>query len=170
MRVRFLNRDFQNKLDLRDRAWCESFPSRVSQNASYFFGETKFDSNPVGRILQLLDANPGRELECFDWHFGRRSDGEKSLLCTTISAYFRSVQAIREILYGLVDSDGRAAEGRRPMHTSDLLDLLTPCPWGWRKPGCRNWGPCFRSWPTGSLTSPTVPPIWAGPPVGFSWT
>ena len=126
VRVRFLNRDFQNKLDLRDRVWCESFPSRVSQNASYFFGETKFDSNPVGRILQLLDANPGRELECFDWHFGRRSDGEKSLLCTTISAYFRSVQAIREILYGLVDSDGRAAEGRRPMHTSDLLDLLTP--------------------------------------------
>ena len=75
VRVRFLNRDFQNKLDLRDRAWCESFPSRVSQNASYFFGETKFDSNPVGRILQLLDANPGRELECFDWHFGRRSMG-----------------------------------------------------------------------------------------------
>lgn len=126
VRVRFLNRDFQAKLDRAGQDWCATFPSRVSRNASHFFGETSFDSNPVGRLLQLLDANPGRELECFDWHFGRRSDGEKALLCATVSAYFRSVQAIREILYSLVASDGQAAEGRRPMHTSDLLALLTP--------------------------------------------
>lgn len=91
IRVRFLNRDFQNKLERRELAWCESFPVRVSQNASYFFGDSKFDANPVGRILQLLGRNAGRELECFDWYFGRRSDGEKSRLCATIAAYFRSV-------------------------------------------------------------------------------
>ena len=66
IRVRFLNRDFQNKLERRELAWCESFPVRVSQNASYFFGDSKFDANPVGRILQLLGRNAGRELECFD--------------------------------------------------------------------------------------------------------
>ena len=63
IRVRFLNRDFQNKLERRELAWCESFPVRVSQNASYFFGDSKFDANPVGRILQLLGRNAGRELE-----------------------------------------------------------------------------------------------------------
>ena len=40
IRVRFLNRDFQNKLERRELAWCESFPVRVSQNASYFFGDS----------------------------------------------------------------------------------------------------------------------------------
>ena len=126
MRVRFLNRGFQNKLDRRELAWCESFPVRVSQNASYFFGDSKFDANPVGRILQLLGRNAGRELECFDWYFGRRSDGEKSRLCATIAAYFRSVQAIREILFSLVASDGKTPEGSRHMRADDLLEILKP--------------------------------------------
>ena len=126
IRVRFLNRDFQNKLERRELAWCESFPVRVSQNASYFFGDSKFDANPVGRILQLLGRNAGRELECFDWYFGRRSDGEKSRLCATIAAYFRSVQAIREILFSLVASDGKTPEGSRHMRADDLLEILKP--------------------------------------------
>ena len=126
IRVRFLNRDFQNKLERRELAWCESFPVRVSQNASYFFGDSKFDANPVGRILQLLGRNAGRELECFDWYFGRRSDGEKSRLCATIAAYFRSVQAIREILFSLVASDGKTPEGSRHMRGDDLLEILKP--------------------------------------------
>lgn len=125
VRVRFLNRDFQSKLDQRGWAWCESFLSRVSQNASYFFGESDFEASPVERILRLVDNNPGRELDCFDWHFGRRSDGEKSLLCATTSAYFQGLLAIREIVYSLVVTDGRAAEGSRHMATNDLLGLLT---------------------------------------------
>ena len=126
IRVRFLNRDFQNKLERRELAWCENFPVRVSQNASYFFGDSKFDANPVGRILQLLGRNAGRELECFDWYFGRRSDGEKSRLCATIAAYFCSVQAIREILFSLVASDGKTPEGSRHMRADDLLEILKP--------------------------------------------
>ncbi len=66
----------------------------------------------MGRILQLLGRNAGRELECFDWYFGRRSDG-RSPLCATIAAYFCSVQAIREILFSLVSSDGKTPEGSR---------------------------------------------------------
>ena len=88
VRVRFLNRDFQNKLDLRDRAWCESFPSRVSQNASYFFGETKFDSNPVGppqrwgevpavyhhfRLFPQRASHPGNPV----WFGGQRWQGRR---------------------------------------------------------------------------------------------
>ena len=84
--------------------------------------------------------------------------GEKSLLCTTISAYFRGVQAIREILYGLVDSDGRAAEGRRPMHTSDLLDLLTPCPWGWEEARLPELGTLFQELADGFFDEPNRAP------------
>ena len=80
----------------------------------------------MGRILQLLGRNAGRELECFDWYFGRRSDGEKSRLCATIAAYFRSVQAIREILFSLVASDGKTPEGSRHMRADDLLEILKP--------------------------------------------
>ena len=94
----------------------------------------------------------------FDWHFGRRSDGEKSLLCTTISAYFRSVQAIREILYGLVDSDGRAAEGRRPMHTSDLLDLLTPLSVGVEEARLPELGTLFQELADGFFDEPNRAP------------
>ena len=65
-------------------------------------------------FYQLLGRNAGRELECFDWYFGRRSDGEKSRLCATIAAYFRSVQAIREILFSLVASDRQDAGGKPP--------------------------------------------------------
>ena len=80
----------------------------------------------MGRILQLLGRNAGRERECFDWYFGRRSDGEKSRLCATIAAYFRSVQAIREILFSLVASDGKTPEGSRHMRADDLLEILKP--------------------------------------------
>lgn len=124
IRVRFLNRDFQQKLDNRGQEWFNSFLIRVSENASFFFGESDFESNPVGRLLRLLENNPGRELECLDWHLGRRSDREKSLLCATVSAYFRIVQAIREILFSLVASDGRWGPENGHMPAGELLDLL----------------------------------------------
>lgn len=48
------------------------------------------------------------------------------MLCATISAYFRGIQSIREIIYSLVVTDGRAAEGSRHMRTDDLLGILAP--------------------------------------------
>lgn len=125
IRVRYLDCDFETRLDRRGVAWGERFLARVSANATRFFGEIDFDSNPVGRILRLLASSPGRELDALDRYFGRRSDWEKSLQCATVSAYFRSIQAVQEILYSLVVSDG-AAGGVNYMHTDDLLDLLRP--------------------------------------------
>ena len=124
LRVRYLNRDFQNKLDPRGQDWFDSFLGRVSDNATSFFGESSFQADPVGRARRLLENNPGRELECFDWHLGRRSDGEKSLMCATMAAYFRSIQAIREILFRLVDSDGRVGRGSHHMPADELMDIL----------------------------------------------
>lgn len=124
LRVRYLNREFQNKLDPRGQEWFDSFLGLVSDNASSFFGESNFQADPIGRARRLLENNPGRELECFDWHLGRRSDGEKSLMCATMAAYFRSIQAIREILFRLVDSDGRVGRGSHHMTADELVDIL----------------------------------------------
>lgn len=123
-RVRYLNRDFQEKLSPREQDWFDSFPGRVSDNATRFFGESNFQTDPVGRACRLLANNPGRELECFDWHLGRRSDGEKSRMCATLSAYFCSIQAVREILFRLVDSDSRASLSSQHMPAEELLDML----------------------------------------------
>lgn len=124
LRVRCLNRDFQHKLPPRDQEWFDSFLGRVSSNASYFFGESSFQADPIGRARRLLENNPGRELECFDWHLGRRSDGEKCLMCATMSAYFHSIQAVREILFRLVDSDGQVGRGSHHMPADELVDIL----------------------------------------------
>lgn len=124
LRVRYLNREFQNKRDPRSQDWFDRFLGLVSDNASCFFGESDFQTDPIGRARRLLENNPGRELECFDWHLGRRSDGEKSLMCATMAAYFRSIQAIREILFRLVDSDGRVGRGSHHMTADELVDIL----------------------------------------------
>lgn len=102
VRVRYLNRDFQEKLPPRGLDWFDSFLSRVSDNACSFFGESDFLVNPVGRLLRLLEQEQDRALERFDWQFGDRSDGEKALLCATLSAYFQSIQAMGEILGQLI--------------------------------------------------------------------
>ena len=89
LRVRYLNMDFQHKLGPQGRAWCASFLGRVSQNASGFFGETDFESNVVGKLIRVLEINPGRELEAFDRYLKARDDLSKGQQCATISAYFQ---------------------------------------------------------------------------------
>ena len=123
VRARFLNMDFQNKLDARGQAWCQSFWRKVSMNATSFFGETDFESNVVSRLLRHLEANPGREMETFDWYLRGRNDGEKFLQCATIAAYFRSIQAIEEIIYKIVVTDGGENDVHH-MHTRELVEIL----------------------------------------------
>ena len=45
-------------------------------------------------------------------------------MCATMAAYFRSIQAIREILFRLVDSDGRVGRGSHHMTADELVDIL----------------------------------------------
>lgn len=123
IRVRFLNMDFQYKLPSQGQAWCRSLWGRVSRNASGFFGESDFESDVITRILRVLDSNPGRELEAFDWYLGNRSDGEKGQQCATLSAYFRGIQAIEEIIYNIVVTDG-GENTIHHMHTGELLEIL----------------------------------------------
>ncbi len=122
----------------------------------------------MGRILQLLDANPGRELECFDWHFGRRSVGRSPCCAPPFPPTSAACKPSGKSLYGLVDSDVQAARAAAPMHTSDLLDLLTPRGGGGSP--LPELGTLFQELADGFFDEPNRAPIWAGPPAGFSWT
>ena len=79
----------------------------------------------MGRILQLLGRNAG-QLELFELVFLAGASDGRSPGCATIAAYFRSVQAIREILFSLVASDGKTPEGSRHMRADDQLEILKP--------------------------------------------
>ena len=123
LRVRYLNMYFQHKLGPQGRAWCASFLGRVSQNASGFFGETDFESNVVGKLIRVLEINPGRELEAFDRYLKSRDDLAKGQQCATISAYFQAVQAVGEIIYDMVVTDGGETRVHH-MHARELLEIL----------------------------------------------
>lgn len=122
IRARFLNMDFQTALPEEERERYASLWSRVSDNASDFFGDSEFDSSPIHRILRLLEENPGREMETLDRWLDGRSDGEKALQCATLSAYFQGIQAIEEIIYHIVVNDGGGQATQ--LHTRDLVDIL----------------------------------------------
>lgn len=118
VRVRFVNLDFQKKLNRAGRAWCRSFLGRVSDNASWFFGDSTYDDSPMAQVLQVLDKHPGRELDALDRWMDPQSDGEKALQCTTMAAYFQSIRAMSEIIYSIVTArEDRAA-------AKDLVDIL----------------------------------------------
>lgn len=123
IRVRSLNMDFQHKLGPQGRAWCNSLWNRVSRNASSFFGESDFESNVITRMLRVLEVNPGRELEAFDRYLGPVSDGMKGQQCATLSAYFRGIQAVEEIIYNIVVTDG-GENTVHHMHAGELLEIL----------------------------------------------
>ena len=123
VRVRQLNLDFQNQLGPQGQAWCRSLWTKVSANASRFFGDSEFETSPIGRILRLLDDSPGQELEVFDWYLGRKSDGEKAAQCATIAAYFWGIQSIEEIIYHIVVTDG-GENAVHYLHTRDFLEIL----------------------------------------------
>lgn len=123
IRVRSLNMDFQFKLGPQGRAWTASLWDRVSRNAISFFGENDFESNAVARMVRVLDVNPGQELEAFDRYLGSRSDGAKSQQCATLSAYFRSIQSVEEIIYNIVVTDG-GKNTIHHMHAAELLEIL----------------------------------------------
>ena len=57
-----------------------------------------------------------------------------------------------------MDSDGRAAEGRRPMHTSDLLDLLTPLSVGVEEARLPELGTLFQELADGFFDEPNRAP------------
>lgn len=119
-RVRFLNRDSLDQLDPREQDWFDSFLGRVSDNASFFVGDSDFGLHPIGRILRLVGKDPERALEKFDWHFCCRSDWENALLCATIGTYFHSVQVVQEMVSKLLPDD----LGRPPAR--ELLERLRP--------------------------------------------
>lgn len=123
VRVRQLNLDFQNQLGPQGQAWCRSLWTKVSANTSRFFGDSEFETSPIGRILRLLDDSPGQELDVFDWYLGRKSDGEKAAQCATIAAYFWGIQSIEEIIYHIVVTDG-GENAVHYLHTRDFLEIL----------------------------------------------
>ena len=112
LRLRALDQSFREKLDHRELAWCDSFPARVSRNAAYFFGDQDFWVSQMETLLQVAQSSPGRELAAFDHYFGRRPDGEKAMLGGTMAAYFRGVEAIRSLLFGLLERSGDRGVGR----------------------------------------------------------
>ena len=126
LRVRALDQSFREKLNRRELAWCDSFPARVSRNAAYFFGDQDFWISQMETLLQVAQSSPGQELAAFDRYFGRRPDGEKAMLGGTMSAYFRSIEAVRSVLYGLLESDGRLASAGHYLGTEALLAALRP--------------------------------------------
>ncbi len=93
------------------------------------------------------------------WPAQRR---EKSRLCATIAAYFRSVQAIREILFSLVASDGKTPEGSRHMRADDLLEILKPVSAQIDEERLPALGRLFQDLADGFLTNPAAPPTSAG--------
>lgn len=126
LRVRALDQSFREKLNRRELAWCDSFPARVSRNAAYFFGDQDFWISQMETLLQVAQSSPGQELAAFDRYFGRRPDGEKAMLGGTMSAYFHSIEAVRSVLYGLLESDGRLASAGHYLGAEALLAALRP--------------------------------------------
>lgn len=123
VRVRLLNMDFLRDLGPRGQALCNNLWNKVSENATFYFGESDFETNAIGRILRLLDDNPGQELEAFDWYLGKYSDGEKAAQCVTIAAYFHGVQSVKEIIYNIVVTDGGETDIHH-LHTREFLEIL----------------------------------------------
>ena len=123
VRVRKVEIPFLQELGRQGLTLWQSMLSKVSENAIDFFGENEFEFSQIGRILALLDENPGQELEAFDWYFDRETDSEKSAHCATVAAFFRSVQAVEEIVYRVVETDGREYAVHH-MHTGDFLSIL----------------------------------------------
>ena len=121
--VRKVETPFLQELGRQGLTLWQSMLSKVSENAIDFFGENEFEFSQIGRILALLDENPGQELEAFDWYFDRETDSEKSAHCATVAAFFRSVQAVEEIVYRVVETDGREYAVHH-MHTGDFLSIL----------------------------------------------
>ncbi len=123
VRVRYLRMEVLRDLGPRGQELCNALWSKVSENATDFFGESDFDTNAITYILRLLDGGLGQELETFDWYLGRRSDGGKAAQCRTIAAYFHGLLAVHEVIYDLVVTDGVDYEGHRG-NTRELLGIL----------------------------------------------
>ncbi|MDO4516657.1 MAG: hypothetical protein Q4C76_05950 [Bacillota bacterium] len=123
MRVRLLDMDLLKELGRRGMELCNGLWNRISENASYYFGESDYETNAMAHILHLLDDNPGQELETFDWYLGRQSDGEKAAQCLTIAAYFHGVQSVKEMIYHIVVTDGGESDVHN-LHTRDFLEIL----------------------------------------------
>jgi len=158
IRVRWMNMEFQNKLGPQGRAWTSSLWSRVSRNASSFFGESDFESNIIYRMLQVLDVNPGRELEAFDRFLGSSSDQAKGQQCATLSVYFRSIQAIEEIIYNIVVTDG-GENAIHHMHTGELLEILNRLSDGTDGQRTAQLAAMFRELADGFLPPPIQAPV-----------
>ncbi|MBQ9851597.1 MAG: hypothetical protein IJO69_02555 [Ruminiclostridium sp.] len=122
-RVRKLEPAFLQELGRQGQVVCQSFLSKVSENAIDYFGENEFEFSQISRILRLLDENPDQELEAFDWFFHRETDSQKAAHCATVAAFFRSVQTVEEIVYRVVETDGREYAVHH-MHTGDFLAIL----------------------------------------------
>ncbi len=109
VRVRELDQSFRDKLDRRELAWYDSFPARVSRNASEFFGDQDFWVSQMETLLDVAQSSPGQELAAFDRYFGRRKDGQKAMLSGTMAAYFQSIDAVCALLFELLDRSGHSA-------------------------------------------------------------
>ncbi len=124
VRVRLLNMERLLELGRRGQALCNLLWNRISDNATSYFGESDFETTAIGRILALLDDNPGQELEAFDWYLGRCGDGEKAAQCATIAAYFQGIQSVKELIYHIVVTDG-GETAARPLPVEDFLAILS---------------------------------------------
>ncbi|MBR5534771.1 MAG: hypothetical protein IKU62_07995 [Ruminiclostridium sp.] len=123
VRVRKVEIPYLQELGRQGQTLCQSLLSKVSENAIDFFGENEFEFSQISRILSILDQYPGQELEAFDWFFDRETDSQKSVHCATVAAFFQSVKAVEEIVYRVVETDGREYDVHH-MRTRDFLAIL----------------------------------------------
>ena len=107
--LRLVEMAFTAQLNERGLNWYRNLWGMVSDNVSWFFGEEDFEENAMRHILQKVASHRGEEMEVFEWYYRRRSDGELSLQCRTLEAYFRCIGVVMEMVHSTLEARGEPA-------------------------------------------------------------
>lgn len=116
---------FSHQLGERGANWYRNMWGLVSDNAGWFFGEADFEEEAMIHILQQVTSSRGQEMEVFEWYYHHRSDGELSLQCRAIEAYFRSIQIVDEVIRSILeDPDAYRISDASAQVLNDILDRM----------------------------------------------
>lgn len=110
---------FANRMTEKEENWYRNLWGKVSDNAEWFFGETDFEEDALSSVLRQLMTRRGQEMELFEKYYYRRSDGELCIQCRAIATYFRSIQAVVDLIHIALE-DG----GRKQSNSLDLKGVL----------------------------------------------
>ena len=98
---------FASRLSEKGRTWYRNLWGKVSENVSWFFGEADFEGDGLLHFFQYVLSCRGKEQETFERRYEDRSDGELSVQCRAVEAYFRSIQAVDEVIHATIEEMGR---------------------------------------------------------------